>query len=71
MYFTNISDGSSVLGTASLNFFFFFLAIGEGQSLLLGLLDVDYFQLEIIHIPNTYFGVAYFAPLQLQPQERL
>ena len=71
MYFTNISDGSSVLGTGSLSKFFFFFAIGEGQSFLLGLLDLDYFQLEIIHIPNKYFGVAYFAPLQLKPQERL
>ena len=42
----------------------FFLQLGEGQSFFLGLLDLDYFQLEIMHIPNKYFGVAYFVPLQ-------
>jgi len=70
MYFTNISDGSSVLGTGSLSKKNFFWQLGEGQSFFLGLLDLDYFQLEIMHIPNKYFGVAYFAPLQLKPHER-
>ena len=70
MYFTNTPDGSSVLGTGSLSKKIFFWQLGEGQSFFLGLLDLDYFQLEIIHIPNKYLGVAYFAPLQLKPHER-
>ena len=42
MYFTNISDGSSVLGTGSLSKKNFFWQLGEGQSFFLGLLDLDY-----------------------------
>lgn len=37
---------------------------GKGQGFSLNLLGLDCFELEVIHIPQSCFGVAHFAPLQ-------
>ena len=37
---------------------------GQGQSFFQSLLVLDYFQLEIIHIPERHFGMVNFVPLQ-------